>query len=139
MKTTKNLANRMHVALVSVLLAIIPTTGRAQTEADVKAKYTKMEQMIPMRDGIKLFTSIYVPKDTSRKYPIMLDRTCYSVAPYGPGAYKSTVGPTLLFQNEGYIVVYQDVRGRWMSEGEFEDVRPYIPNKTGKQTDETSD
>ena len=126
------------VLLSSALLTIAPAIP-AQTEADVKAQYTKIEQQLTMRDGVKLFTSIYVPKDTSRKYAIMLDRTPYTVAPYGPSAYKTTLGPSLLFQNEGYIFVYQDVRGRWMSEGEFIDVRPYIANKTGKQVDETSD
>src|SRR2546422_2788018 len=139
MKTKKTFANRLQVALVSILVAIIPAAVHAQTEAEVKANYTKTEQMIPMRDGVKLFTSIYVPKDTSRQYPIMLDRTPYTVGPYGPNAYKATLGPSRLFQTEGYIFVYQDVRGRWMSEGEFEDVRPYIPNKTGNQIDETSD
>ncbi|MDQ2975490.1 MAG: CocE/NonD family hydrolase [Acidobacteriota bacterium] len=127
----------LHLPLAITLFTFAPI--HAQTEADVKAKYTKTEQQITMRDGVKLFTAIYVPKDTSRKYAIMLDRTPYTVAPYGPNAYKTTLGPSLLFQNEGYIFVYQDVRGRWMSEGEFEDVRPYIPNKTGKQIDETSD
>jgi uncharacterized protein len=127
----------LHLLLAITLFTFAPI--HAQSEADVKAKYTKTEQQITMRDGVKLFTSIYVPKDTSRKYAIMLDRTPYTVAPYGPSAYKTTLGPSLLFQNEGYIFVYQDVRGRWMSEGEFEDVRPYIPNKTGKQIDETSD
>ncbi len=127
----------LHLPLAITLFTFAPI--HAQTEADVKAKYTKTEQQITMRDGVKLFTAIYVPKDTSRKYAIMLERTPYTVAPYGPNAYKTTLGPSLLFQNEGYIFVYQDVRGRWMSEGEFEDVRPYIPNKTGKQIDETSD
>src|SRR5436190_13015087 len=108
-------SRRFFSVLLSALLLSFCTAfiANAQTEADVKAKYTKMEQLIPMRDGVKLFTSIYIPKDKSHKYPIMLDRTCYSVAPYGPDAYKTTVGPTKLFQDEGYIVVYQDVRGRW--------------------------
>ena len=123
--------------LAFALFATAPI--HAQTEAEVKAHYTKIEQMIPMRDGVKLFTSIYVPKDTSQKYPIMLDRTPYSVAPYGADKYKTLLGPDELFAGEGYIFVYQDVRGRWMSEGEFVDVRPYIPNKTGKQIDETTD
>jgi putative CocE/NonD family hydrolase len=61
------------------------------------------------------------------------------VSPYGPDSYKTSLGPDDLFAREGYIFAYQDVRGRYMSEGEFEDVRPYIPNKTGKQIDETSD
>src|SRR5438128_2306966 len=123
----------------ALLLSVCPFNARAQTEADVKANYTTIEQMIPMRDGVKLFTSIYLPKDASRQYPIMFDRTPYSVAPYGLDKYKTLLGPDELFAKEGYIFVYQDVRGRWMSEGEFMDVRPYIPNKTGKQIDETSD
>jgi len=105
----------------------------------IKSHYTKSEVMIPMRDGVKLFTSIYAPKDTKQKYPIMFDRTCYSVAPYGPDKFRNSLGPDELFAREGYIFVYQDVRGRYMSEGEFEDVRPYIPNKQGNQIDETSD
>lgn len=105
----------------------------------IKANYTKREVMIPMRDGVKLFTSIYMPKDTSQKYPIMFDRTPYTVAPYGEDKFKTSLGPNELFAREGYIFVYQDVRGRWKSEGEYMDVRPYIPNKTGKQIDETTD
>src|SRR5438132_5523305 len=105
----------------------------------IKSHYTKREVMIPMRDGIKLFACIYEPKDKKQKYPIMFDRTPYSVGPYGPNEYKTSLGPDELFAREGYIFVYQDVRGRYMSEGEYEDVRPYIHNKTGNQIDETSD
>src|SRR5258706_11066227 len=105
----------------------------------IKKNYTKREVMIPMRDGIKLFVCIYEPKDQKVKYPIMFDRTPYSVGPYGPDAYKTSLGPDELFAREGYIFVYGDVRGRYLSEGEYEDVRPYIPNKKGNQIDETSD
>lgn len=105
----------------------------------IKSNYTKREVSIPMRDGMKLFTAIYEPKDTKEKYPIMFNRTCYSVAPYGPDKFRPSLGPDELFPREGYIFVYQDVRGRYMSEGEFEDVRPYIANKKGNQIDETSD
>ncbi|MDT4896319.1 MAG: uncharacterized protein QOH25_1396 [Acidobacteriota bacterium] len=132
-----------------VLLAIVCSVGaRAQGQltpqqqelADyIKNNYTKREVMIPMRDGIKLFTSIYEPKDTSQKYAIMFDRTPYTVAPYGADKYKFSLGPDDLFAREGYIFVYQDVRGRFMSEGQYEDVRPYIPNKQGQQIDEASD
>ncbi len=134
-------SRRFFSVLLSALLLSFCAAfiANAQTEADVKAHYTKMEQMIPMRDGVKLFTSIYLPKDKSQKYPIMFDRTPYSVAPYGADKYRTSLGPDELFAKEGYIFVYQDVRGRWMSEGEYMDVRPYIPNKTGKQIDETSD
>jgi uncharacterized protein len=116
-------------------------TGQAQQEPfDIKARYTKSEQQLVMRDGVKLFTSIYVPKDTSQKYPIMLLRTPYSVAPYGPDAYRTSLGPSGLFQKEGFVFVYQDVRGRNMSEGDFLWMKPYKPNKnSAKDTDEATD
>ena len=93
-----------------------------------------------MRDGIRLFTSVYVPKDQTQRYPILLLRTPYSVGPYGVDAYKESLGPSALFGTEGYIVVYQDVRGRWMSEGEFVNMRPHRPQKNSTQEiDESSD
>jgi putative CocE/NonD family hydrolase len=93
-----------------------------------------------MRDGVKLFTAIYTPKDQSQQYPIMLYRTPYSVAPYGLNEYRTTLGPSNLFQQEKFIFVYQDVRGKLMSEGEFVDVRPHNPKKTGsKDIDESTD
>ena len=105
----------------------------------IKSHYTKSEVMIPMRDGVKLFVCIYEPKDKKQKYPIMFDRTPYSVGPYGPDNYKTSLGPDELFARAGYIFVYGDVRGRYLSEGVYEDVRPYIPNKKGNQIDETTD
>src|SRR5262245_58374186 len=99
------------LGFLSLLLLLAITKlhpfASAQNGAQVKASYTKTEQLIPMRDGVKLFTSIYAPKDLSRRYPIMLNRTPYSVAPYG-GDYKTAIGPSTLFQNEQYIFVYQD-------------------------------
>jgi len=96
--------------------------------------------MIPMRDGVKLFVSVYAPKDTSQRYPIMLSRTPYSCAPYGPEFYKESIGPSPLFQNEGYIFVYEDVRGAWMSEGTYVNMRPQNDRKSGpKDIDESSD
>ncbi len=112
----------------------------AQGVEYIKAHYTKYEYEIPVRDGKKLFTSVYVPKDTSTKYPIMMVRTPYSVAPYGADQYKASLGPSEKFAREGFIFVYQDVRGCWMSEGDFADVRPYIAAKRGAQdVDEASD
>jgi hypothetical protein len=107
--------------------------------SEVKAGYAKAEHMIPMRDGVKLFTAVYSPKDTSQKYPILLNRTPYSCAPYGPDAYKDSIGPSPLFQKEGYIVVYQDVRGAFMSEGAYVNMRPQNDNKRGADIDESSD
>ncbi len=93
-----------------------------------------------MRDGVRLFTAVYVPKDTSQRYPILLSRTPYSCQPYGEDAYKGNLGPSELFGKEGYIVAYQDVRGRWMSEGEFVNMRPHLDTKSGpKDIDESTD
>ncbi|MCI0390744.1 MAG: CocE/NonD family hydrolase [Acidobacteria bacterium] len=113
----------------------------AQQTADaVKARYTKYEYLIPMRDGVRLFTAVYVPKDKSQKYPLLITRTPYSVAPYGVDNYRTSLGPSPGFENDGYIFIYQDARGRYMSEGDFLQVRPYAPNKRGPQDiDESTD
>jgi uncharacterized protein len=104
--------------------AALATPGNEPDTNYVKSNYLKFEYLIPMRDGKKLFTSVYVPKDQSRKYPFMMDRTPYSVAPYGASNYRRSLGPSSLFMYDGYIFVYQDVRGRWMSEGIFEEMTP---------------
>ncbi|MFL5245349.1 MAG: CocE/NonD family hydrolase [Gemmataceae bacterium] len=114
--------------------------SRDKTLAEIKAAYTKYEYRIPMRDGQRLFTSVYVPKDQSQKYPILLSRTPYTVRPYGADQYRDNLGPSPLFAKSGYIFVYQDVRGRWMSEGEFVNMRPHNAHKEGStQIDESSD
>ena len=106
----------------------------------VKAHYTKYEYRIPMRDGKKLFTSVYVPKDSSQAYPILMDRTPYNVSPYGEDQYKKRLGPSDEFEKAGYIFVYQDVRGRYMSEGDFLEMHPHIDvKKSPKDVDDSSD
>ena len=123
-----------------LLLCASAETARGQGRDYVLSHYTKFEYRIPMRDGVKLFTAVYVPKDQSQPHPILLTRTPYSVRPYGADQYKSDLGPSSLFGQQGYIFVYQDVRGRWMSEGDFLHMRPYIADKKGPQdVDETSD
>lgn len=102
--------------------------------------YVKKEVTIPMRDGVKLFTSIYMPKDESEKHPIMLTRTPYSVAPYGQAFRSYWRNYMMRYCREGYIMVNQDIRGKFMSEGVFEVVHPFNPNKkTNKDIDEASD
>lgn len=106
----------------------------------VRERYTKYEYRVPMRDGARLFTAVYVPKDASRKYPFLLTRTPYSIAPYGVDNYPETLGPAPAFEEEGFIFVYQDARGRNMSEGEFAQVRPHLPVKQRPQDiDESTD
>ena len=109
-------------------------------ESYVKAHYTKYEYLVPMRDGKKLFTSVYVPKDTSQPYPFLMERTPYSVAPYGPENYKKSLGYSDEFEKAGYIFVFQDVRGRYLSEGGFLEMHPHIDKKKSAQdTDDSTD
>src|SRR5437763_7507790 len=96
-----------------LLVVFFPASVVAQGLDEVKAKYTKYEYRIPMRDGKKLFTAVYVPKEDSQRYPIMMMRTPYAVGPYGTDQYKSDLGPSASFGKAGYIFAYQDVRGRW--------------------------
>jgi len=109
----------------------------------VRENYSKFEYRIPMRDGVKLFTSVYIPKDVftdNKTYPIMMTRTPYNVRPYGVDQYRDNLGPSVLFAREKFIFVYQDVRGRFMSEGDFTILRPHKPIKKGPQdTDESTD
>ncbi len=107
--------------------------------AYVRDHYEKIEQLVPMRDGTKLFTAIYLPKDKSKKFPVLLNRTPYTVSPYGANEYKKSLGNFPAEMREGFIFVYQDVRGKWMSEGVFEDVRPVNKSKNKKAIDESTD
>lgn len=136
---------RFAISFVFVLTFVLPFVAQPSPQEMrdlaeyIRDNYEKREVMIPMRDGVKLFTSIYTPKKSSQKYPILLQRTPYSVGPYGKDQFKRALGPDFLFAPEVYIFVYQDVRGRWMSEGDFMDVRPDIANNTPQQIDESTD
>ena len=135
----------MRTFLPFLLLAAFPLWGFSQDRsADstwVMEHYTKKELYIPMRDGVRLFTSIYMPKDSvGANHPILMTRTPYSCAPYGTDKFgRFWYSYRMQYLREGYIIVAQDVRGRWMSEGVFEDIRPFNPNKKGKDIDEASD
>jgi len=130
-----------------VLIPAIEIAGAQEPAATppaenyVRAHYTKYEYRIPMRDGKRLFTAVYVPKDAAAgPYPFLMDRTPYSVGPYGEDQYPKNLGPSDEFEKSGYIFVYQDVRGRWMSEGDFVEMRPHIDEKKGPQdVDDASD
>jgi putative CocE/NonD family hydrolase len=111
--------------------------------AAIREQYTKFEYRIPARDGVRLFVSVYVPKDVfaeGKTYPVMMSRTPYSVAPYGVDQYRASLGPSELFTKEQFIFVYADVRGRYLSEGEPTQLKPHVANKAGaKSTDESTD
>ena len=109
----------------------------------VQDHYLKTEYHVKMRDGVTLFTTVYAPKDSfgakDATYPFLVTRTCYSVAPYGADKYKQAVGPSREFEESGYIFVYQDVRGRYGSEGVWEEMTPHIDKPVGTQHDESTD
>jgi hypothetical protein len=88
-------------------IALSQQTPAPPADEYVKAHYTKYEFRIPMRDGVKLFTAVYVPKDQSQRWPILMERTPYSVAPYGEDQYSPRLGPSDEFEKSGYIFVYQ--------------------------------
>ncbi|TAL48511.1 MAG: CocE/NonD family hydrolase [Chitinophagaceae bacterium] len=134
----------MRKYFLTIIICLFPIFLIAQSNSQdslwIRENYYKIERTIPMRDGVKLFTSIYIPKDTTEMHPILMRRTPYSCAPYGENNFASFWNSHIRYYlRENYIYVIQDVRGRWMSEGEFADVRPFNKNKTGKETDEASD
>jgi hypothetical protein len=139
--------------LIGAALIVLPHSSKAAS--DLSTRFTKTEALVPMRDGVKLFTSIYAPRcgDGTRASetapapsrpcpprPIMLTRTPYGVDPYGPDAFPGALGPSEHFADGRFIVVLQDVRGRFMSEGTWEEMRPLGAAASGPNgTDESTD
>ncbi len=131
------------VLVVGMMAARTPAFAQmsgAPGAAFVRERYQKREVMIPMRDGVKLFTAIYSPRDQVRPYPILMTRTPYSAAPYGPDAYPGFLGAGPGFAGLGYAFVTQDVRGRYRSEGHFVHMTPHKAEKRGPaDVDESTD
>jgi putative CocE/NonD family hydrolase len=134
------------IMLLCLLMQITFAQAADTTEQDkkraeyIRSHYAKYEYQIPMRDGIKLFTSVYLPYDKSKSWPMLMQRTPYSVAPYGVDKYKTKLGPSEIFEKDGFIFVFQDVRGKYMSEGEFVNMRPQDAYKIGgKAADDATD
>ncbi len=131
--------------LLNPLLGFAQTTSSATSKSSddadyVLKNYDKFEYMVAMRDGVKLFTQVYTPKDQSVRHPILIQRTPYSCAPYGLDQFRRRVSPNTFMLRENYIVVYQDVRGRWASEGKFIEMTPQLDVKNKKtDIDESSD
>ena len=133
MNTKENMKN-----ILTVLIFLIGC-GLSFAQGLTTADYKKQELYITMRDGVKLFTTIYSPKEPKGKYPVLMTRTCYSVAPYGADTIPKRLMHNPDLVASGYIFVKQDVRGRWMSEGEFENTKPPYSWKNKKATDEVTD
>lgn len=139
--------NKYLLPLVLLVFAVCPARPLlAQDMPDearaeyIRANYSKFEYRIPMRDGTKLFTCAYIPNELGDKtWPLLLVRTPYSVGPYGLDQYKDKLGPSAEFEKEKFIFVFQDVRGRYMSEGEFVDMRPQNAGNGPKDIDESTD
>lgn len=124
-----------------LVLFTLSSSVEADERADyIRANYAKFEYKIPMRDGVTLFTAVYQPNDRSKDYPVLLCRTPYSLGVYGADRYRSSLGPHEAFEKEGFIFAFQDVRGKYMSHGEFVNMRPHNPNKKNNQDiDESTD
>jgi uncharacterized protein len=127
-------------AALAVTVRLRSQDPQVEPQWSVEEHYTKHEYRIPMRDGVRLFTIVYAPKATSQTYPFLINRTPYSVAPYAPDEYPARLGPSDEFDKSGYIFVFQDVRGRYMSEGKFVEMRPEIDHpRSNKDIDESTD
>lgn len=127
-------------SVLAIVLALAARPLAAQETPDLRALYAKADYMVPMRDGVKLFTIVYAPRDTTRTYPVLLLRTPYSIPPYEPDVYRRRLGPSAEFDSAAYIFVFQDVRGKFRSEGEFEVMKPFkAVKRTARDVDESSD
>jgi len=125
---------------VLILMMVISSSSYSQSIEDLKQKYDKQEVYITMRDSVKLFTSIYIPKNNSVAHPVLLNRTPYNIEPGGPGNFNFFMQLYSRYTEAEYIMVFQDVRGKYMSEGEYEDIRPVVPiKKSNKDIDESTD
>jgi len=124
--------------LLTIILFLVPSL-KGQENNFVEANYNKAEYQVKMRDGIKLYTIVYTPKDSSEAYPILMQRTPYSIGPYGERK-RNRLSPNEKLEKDLFIFVFQDVRGKFMSEGEFVDMRPVLTAYSGKEdVDETTD
>ena len=141
MKPVVRNTNRLAVGWIAVALIVLifgsDSAAQSPGFVNVPKLYSKHEYQIPMRDGVRLHTTIYHPRDRSKKYPILLNRSPYSCMPYGKERYRSAIGPSVYMEKEGYVFVHQDVRGRWNSGGQFDNMRPNIEGEQG--IDESSD
>jgi putative CocE/NonD family hydrolase len=134
----------MKMLFLFLTLQLVSITATAQdAKADsiyMRTHYDRFEYRIPMRDGAKLYTIAYVPKDKSQKYPFLMNRTCYNATSYID--FQTHGQPSMYLVKDKYIIVYQDVRGRYMSDGVFNNMTPNIPGNDRKNKtaiDESSD
>lgn len=130
------------IALCLAVVSAVAARAQAVDSSWLREHYRKVEMRIPMRDAARLFTSIYVPRDTTGKsYPMLLTRTPFSAGPYGETSYRRALGPSgnPRYARDGFIFVIQDVRGSWMSEGQLVMMTPHLPRKGATDVDESTD
>lgn len=125
---------------ILLFLLLLPNVFFAQ---GIIKNYTKHSYMIPMRDGKKLFTMVLTPNNASQSSPFLIQRTPYGAdipVPNGDSIVSiNLLGKLKTMASEGYIFVFQDMRGKFKSEGSFEMCRPlyHLTDKT--KTDESTD
>jgi uncharacterized protein len=127
--------------VVSVCVLAVATHAQNQQRPvlpDLPRLFEKKAVMIPMRDGVKLYTEYYTPRDAKSPLPMLMDRTPYGISG-GPGAYSRMLYGATHFYADGYIFVFQDIRGRYGSEGQFQMNRPVHDPSDKKGVDESTD
>lgn len=138
--SSKAVVNRI-TELIGLLFLVVglvwTSSAKAQALPTLQQTYSKTEHQVPMRDGTTLYTVVFEPRDKSKTYPIMMIRSPYSCRPYGPNQYPGRIGPSSYLEQDGFIFVKQDVRGRWMSEGSYDNMRPHVDGDA--EVDESSD
>ncbi|MFL6673373.1 MAG: CocE/NonD family hydrolase [Massilia sp.] len=134
-------------AVAATTLEVQHADAPAAAKRSLRETYTKYEFRIPMRDGVHLFTTVYVPKDSSKTYPFLINRTPYSAGVHAQGElrygvewFPEAIGPSKEFEEAGYIFVKQDVRGRYMSEGKWQEMTPHVnANRQAGEGQESAD
>ncbi len=118
----------------TMLFAARPVWSREIGPKWLEENYRKVEEMIPMRDGTRLYTAIYLPKDNER-HPVMMMRTPYGLNPYGKEFHKYLRNVQGVYAEHKYIIVHQNVRGTYMSEGDMVQIRPVGEGRFDDATD----
>ena len=139
-ETARMKTSRLPLFLLALCVALALWPSGAQSQPTFQELYAKLEYMMPMRDGTRLYASVYVPKNKPGRHPILLERTPYGAGPYGPEAYRRGARGSHQFIENGYIFAYSDVRGLGHSEGVFVNDRPQLilplkPNDVDESTD----
>jgi len=129
---------RIYAVVALLCIGAFGAIGQIAAQPTLSALFDKREVMIAMRDGVKLHTEIYTPRDAKQALPIFLERTPYGISAIDKGYSPKLYNYEHMFA-DGYVFVFQDIRGRYGSEGQFVMNRPLHYEKDQKGVDESTD